>query len=208
MALLFAVGSTCFLVGPFPGYVELVGPGADAVTFFVGSLFFTAGGAVQTWLAFPRARRGVVGRRDPVRRHGVLQLHDLPRAGHVAARTRPTTRSSGAPTRSGRSASWSRARSPSGYRRGGDGGRRAAAPAGGGRRSTSSGCILFGSPPSPATSSRDRLDAPPGGRELDDVGGGGVLLRLRRRHAAQRPHEQVPAPASGACAGAGPGASG
>ena len=26
MALLFAIGSTCFLVGPFPGYVELVGP--------------------------------------------------------------------------------------------------------------------------------------------------------------------------------------
>jgi hypothetical protein len=53
MALLFAIGSTCFLVGPFPGYVELVGPGADALTFFVGSVFFTAGGAVQTWLALP-----------------------------------------------------------------------------------------------------------------------------------------------------------
>ncbi len=51
MALLFAVGSLCFFVGPFPGYVDLVGPGADAVTFFVGSLFFTGGGAMQTWLA-------------------------------------------------------------------------------------------------------------------------------------------------------------
>ena len=56
MALLFAVGSTCFLVGPFPGYLDLVGPRADAVTFFVGSLFFTAGGALQTWLAL--AERG------------------------------------------------------------------------------------------------------------------------------------------------------
>jgi hypothetical protein len=54
MALLFAIGSTCFLIGPFPGYVELVGPGADALTFFVGSLFFTAGGAVQVSLAHPR----------------------------------------------------------------------------------------------------------------------------------------------------------
>lgn len=54
MALLFAVGSLCFLVGPFPGYVQLVGPEADALTFFVGSLFFTAGGALQLWLA----RRG------------------------------------------------------------------------------------------------------------------------------------------------------
>src|SRR4051794_5204446 len=53
MAGLFAIGSLCFLVGPFPGYIDLVGPEADALTFFAGSLFFTAGGAVQTWLAFP-----------------------------------------------------------------------------------------------------------------------------------------------------------
>ena len=51
MALLFATGSLCFLIGPFPGYVELVGPGADAVTFFVGSLLFTGGGALQVWLS-------------------------------------------------------------------------------------------------------------------------------------------------------------
>ena len=44
MALFFALGSTCFLVGPFPGYVELVGGDADAITFFVGSILFTAGG--------------------------------------------------------------------------------------------------------------------------------------------------------------------
>jgi YrhK-like protein len=48
MGLLFAVGSLCFLIGPFPGYVDLVGPGAAGVTFFVGSIFFTAGGLVQT----------------------------------------------------------------------------------------------------------------------------------------------------------------
>jgi len=53
MALAFAIGSLCFLVGPFPGYVDLVGPTADAVTFFVGSIFFTLGGALQTWLAVP-----------------------------------------------------------------------------------------------------------------------------------------------------------
>jgi hypothetical protein len=57
MALLFALGSLCFLIGPFPGYVELVGPGADAVTFFVGSILFTGGGAMQVWLSVggPRA---------------------------------------------------------------------------------------------------------------------------------------------------------
>jgi hypothetical protein len=52
MALAFAVGSTCFLVGPFPGYANLVGERADAITFFVGSIFFTVGGALQSWLAF------------------------------------------------------------------------------------------------------------------------------------------------------------
>ena len=44
MALCFALGSACFLVGPFPGYVQLVGESADAVTFFVGSILFTFGG--------------------------------------------------------------------------------------------------------------------------------------------------------------------
>ena len=53
MCVLFAIGSTCFLVGPFPGYVDLVGPEADAITFFVGSIFFTTAGGLQSWLAFP-----------------------------------------------------------------------------------------------------------------------------------------------------------
>lgn len=62
MAMLFACGSLCFLVGPFPGYVELVGPGADAVTFLVGSILFTAGGLLQSWLAFPERRASAAGR--------------------------------------------------------------------------------------------------------------------------------------------------
>jgi hypothetical protein len=52
MALLFAIGSLCFLIAPFPGYVQLVGAAADAITFFVGSIFFTAGGALQVWLSY------------------------------------------------------------------------------------------------------------------------------------------------------------
>jgi hypothetical protein len=56
MALSFALGSTCFLVGPFPGYAQLVGDHADAVTFFVGSILFTTGGALQSWLAWPDRR--------------------------------------------------------------------------------------------------------------------------------------------------------
>jgi hypothetical protein len=62
MALAFALGSTCFLVGPFPGYVQLVGESADAVTFFVGSILFTLGGALQSWLAWPDRRSPGEGR--------------------------------------------------------------------------------------------------------------------------------------------------
>ena len=60
MALCFALGSACFLIGPFPGYVQLVGESADAVTFFVGSILFTLGGALQSWLSWP-ARRSAGG---------------------------------------------------------------------------------------------------------------------------------------------------
>src|SRR4051794_41379618 len=62
MAALFAVGSLCFLVGPFPGYADLVGEGADAATFFVGSIFFTAGGALQMALARPDRHAPGAGR--------------------------------------------------------------------------------------------------------------------------------------------------
>ena len=64
MAACFALGSTCFLIGPFPGYVQLVGDSADAVTFFVGSILFTAGGGLQSWLAWS-------GRRSPGGRAGL-----------------------------------------------------------------------------------------------------------------------------------------
>jgi hypothetical protein len=62
MALCFGLGSTCFLVGPFPGYASLVGDTADAVTFFVGSILFTTGGALQSWLAWPGRTAGRTGR--------------------------------------------------------------------------------------------------------------------------------------------------
>ena len=56
MALCFALGSTCFLIGPFPGYAQLVGDSADAITFFIGSILFTAGGTLQSWLAWSERR--------------------------------------------------------------------------------------------------------------------------------------------------------
>jgi len=45
--VLFAIGSTCFLIGPFPGFVDLVGAVADAAVFFVGSIFFTTAALLQ-----------------------------------------------------------------------------------------------------------------------------------------------------------------
>ena len=62
MALCFALGSSCFLIGPFPGYASLVGDAADAVTFFAGSILFTAGGALQSSLAFPHRHAHGAGR--------------------------------------------------------------------------------------------------------------------------------------------------
>jgi hypothetical protein len=62
MALLFATGSLCFFIGPFPGFAELVGDRADAVTFFLGSILFTAGGALQSVLAIPTRHLPHAGR--------------------------------------------------------------------------------------------------------------------------------------------------
>src|SRR5262249_21685103 len=62
MALAFALGSTCFLIGPFPGYAQVVGESADAITFFVGSILFTIGGGLQSWLAWPDRRSPGEGR--------------------------------------------------------------------------------------------------------------------------------------------------
>ena len=56
IAVLFILGSTCFLVGPLPAFLDLVGGRADAVVFFVGSLLFTAAAALQ-WLETVNADR-------------------------------------------------------------------------------------------------------------------------------------------------------
>jgi hypothetical protein len=41
IGLLFAIGSACFVLGPLPLYATAVGSRATAMTFFVGSIFFT-----------------------------------------------------------------------------------------------------------------------------------------------------------------------
>jgi len=47
IGVLFALGSSCFAIAPFPGFVQLVGSGVDGAVFFVGSIFFTSAAALQ-----------------------------------------------------------------------------------------------------------------------------------------------------------------
>jgi hypothetical protein len=47
IAGLFIVGSACFALGSVPAFADAVGGGADDVTFFVGSIFFTAASFLQ-----------------------------------------------------------------------------------------------------------------------------------------------------------------
>jgi hypothetical protein len=97
IGVLFAVGSACFFVGPFPGFVELVGSTADGLVFFVGSLFFTSAAVLQ-YLEAVNADRGpgatarrlrvhvraathrLVELRRPGRRDPPVQRRHLPRA--------------------------------------------------------------------------------------------------------------------------------
>ena len=62
IGVLFAIGSLCFVVGPFPGFVQLVGSAADGTVFFVGSVFFTSAALLQYLEAAnadqPGGRRG------------------------------------------------------------------------------------------------------------------------------------------------------
>jgi hypothetical protein len=57
IGVLFAIGSACFLVGPIPGFVELVGSAVDGIVFFVGSIFFTSAALLQTVIADGRLDR-------------------------------------------------------------------------------------------------------------------------------------------------------
>jgi hypothetical protein len=47
LAILFAVGSILFALGAVPGFSSVVGVRWDSITFFVGSLFFTAAAFLQ-----------------------------------------------------------------------------------------------------------------------------------------------------------------
>jgi hypothetical protein len=68
----FAVGSICFFIGPLPGFVQLVGPGADGVAFFAGSIFFTLAAALELREATLRRERRSAA--DPAWWSAAIQL--------------------------------------------------------------------------------------------------------------------------------------
>jgi hypothetical protein len=63
IGILFAIGSTCFLIGPFPGFEQRVGSSVDAIVFFVGSIFFTTAAALQCLETFNADRGPATGHR-------------------------------------------------------------------------------------------------------------------------------------------------
>ena len=64
------------MVGPLPGFVDLVGPAADAAVFFVGSLFFTTAAGLQCLETF-NADRGPNGGRHERFRIVALDLRRI-----------------------------------------------------------------------------------------------------------------------------------
>ena len=128
IAVLFAIGSLLFALGAVPGYASAAGASWDAVTFFTGSVFFTAAGFLTYREAVDAARgrrapligissstspTGLTGGPPSCSWPGPCSSTSAP--GSPSAPTyprRPRTSTCGDLTRSGRSASWSRARSP------------------------------------------------------------------------------------------------
>ena len=60
----FAIGSLCFLAGALPPYAAWAGAVGTNLTFFVGSIFFTAAALIQLVLSGRRPPRGDTDRAD------------------------------------------------------------------------------------------------------------------------------------------------
>jgi hypothetical protein len=66
IGILFAIGSLLFALGVVPAFADAVGGRLDALTFFVGSLFFTAAGFMQYREAVDASPRSAGARRRKV----------------------------------------------------------------------------------------------------------------------------------------------
>jgi hypothetical protein len=69
IAWLFMLGASCFALGAIPAYMRAVGASADAMTFFVGSIFFTSASYCQLLQAQSPGMTGV----DEQRQHTRIQ---------------------------------------------------------------------------------------------------------------------------------------
>ena len=67
IAWLFMIGASCFALGAIPAYIRAVGADADAMTFFVGSTFFTVASYCQLVQAQSPGMTGVDERRQHTR---------------------------------------------------------------------------------------------------------------------------------------------
>jgi hypothetical protein len=72
IASLFMLGASCFVLGAFPAYVHAVGANADAMTFFVGSIFFTSASYCQLVQAQSPGMTGVDDQRQHTRIQALL----------------------------------------------------------------------------------------------------------------------------------------
>jgi hypothetical protein len=59
IASLFMLGASCFALGAIPAYIHAVGAAADAMTFFLGSIFFTSASYCQLLQAQSPGMTGV-----------------------------------------------------------------------------------------------------------------------------------------------------
>src|SRR5215212_4962610 len=73
------LGASCFALGAIPAYVHAVGANADAMTFFVGSLFFTSA-------SYSASGTSAKPRDDRRRRTAPADPHPGPAVGLAAAR--------------------------------------------------------------------------------------------------------------------------
>ena len=77
VAALFIIGASCFTLGALPLYADLVGPAADGVTYFVGSIFFTAAALLQVLISAGIVRADARPR-SSVRWRGRVRTPDRP----------------------------------------------------------------------------------------------------------------------------------
>ena len=121
IAVGFAAGSACFFIGPFPGFVQVVGSEADAAVFFAGSVLFTFAAGLE--LREGTVRRGRRWGADPswwsaaVEFAGTLLFNvSTFSALQDSLSTQQENRLVWAPMFSGRPASWSRVLLPTASR--------------------------------------------------------------------------------------------